>query len=134
MVMVHFWRPLLPEDSRKTLMPLAKGKQTDSVASTSFPDHKTHFPPLLPEEADSTYCLLSQKQIAISWGKGAGSLLYVSTAPCEIVMGSPGISEVPIMNLTDSAMEGLSISSELFTYPLSGSHHSTASCCQGFSR
>lgn len=41
-----------------------------------------------------------------------------------MVMGSPGISEVQIINLTDYSMEGLSIKSELFTSPLSGSHHS----------
>lgn len=41
-----------------------------------------------------------------------------------MVMGSPGISEVQIINLTDYSVEGLSIKSELFTSPLSGSHHS----------
>lgn len=39
-------------------------------------------------------------------------------------MGSPGISEVQIINLTHCSVEGLSIKSEPFTSSLSGSHHS----------
>lgn len=119
--MLSYWRLPLSEGTKKT--DAVSQRETPICGVCVFPkpfktlfSFLTAFHKLISPAA-------SNIQIAIS-GKRHWNFMIVSTAFCEMVMGCPGIFEVQIINLTDCSKEGQSIESELFTSPLSDSHHS----------